>query len=95
MAYRKQKKKDIKQNENYKKRIIPYYTLNKIVKEMLKDKDVSFSKDAMNVLQEATEGYLVEIFESSSSIAEARNSTQISEQDFRLATNLINKLTNK
>ena len=49
-----------------KKRIFPESTFKSIIKELLRKKDVSVSKKAYEILQEASESYLIEIFESKS-----------------------------
>lgn len=98
MAFRKKNKKEIKKSEHvfpWNKKIIPHATFKDIIKEILRNKDISMKKEALSILHEASESYLIEIFESASCIAEVRNSSQISLKDFKLATALVNKMTNK
>ena len=87
---RKKQKSNIKNEETTK--IFPRNTISNIIKEITKNKDVQVSAKAIQILHETLEIYMHEIFTSANDIAQLRGSTQVSLADFKLATELINRI---
>lgn len=77
------------------KREIGKSTFLRIVKELLREHyhDLRLNKKAGDILHEASESYMMEIFELANMICESRKSNQITLQDFKQAVLLVNRTT--
>lgn len=78
------------------KRLTSKRAFEKIVRELVSKHfhDLRLKKDALKILHEASEFYIIEIFEIAQMNCQWRKSTQISMQDFRHAVLLVNRTMN-